>query len=58
VEESFLDGIFRVFVREDDGTSDSVRTPLVCPHQFRERFGLTALGRNYQCLLALARRVT
>jgi hypothetical protein len=58
VEESFLYCVFRVLVREHDGASDSVRTPLVSSHQLRKRLGFPTLSSDHQCLLALARRVT
>lgn len=58
MEEAFLHGILGVFVREDDGARHGICATLVQPHQFRERLGLTALRRDDQGMLALARRVT
>jgi hypothetical protein len=58
MEEAFLHGILGVFVREHDGTRDRVGATLVDPHQVGERLRLTALRRDDQRVLALARRVS
>ena len=48
VKKSFLDCVFRVFVREHDGTADRVGSPLMQVHEGREGIAIPALRRHHQ----------
>ena len=43
MEESFLNRIFRILVRRNDSTGNSIRASLVQPHQGAERRRLATL---------------
>ena len=58
MEESFLYRVFRVLVRQDNGTRHRIGPPLVQANQVRERLRFAALSGDHQRVLALTRRVT
>src|SRR5262249_9770658 len=52
VEETLLNRVLRVLVREHDRATDGVRPTLMQSHELRECFTLSALRRDDQRLLS------
>lgn len=58
MEESLLNRVLGILVREDNGARHRIGSPLMQANQFRKRLRFAALRGDNQRMLALARRVT